>query len=546
MRNNKKSALSLLENAGDESINRMAEHYTAASEKDKERIYRISEKMYKRKKNKADNSTVRGVERYNRPKWYKPFMTAAACFVLVGALAGGGVLLLHSTRNIVPQNENPDTANTETTAPTGTTEQTQKQYRELQLHEIIYADSDEEADELAQSHMIECNFDERYGVDVDHYVEQLKNADDLNTLENKSYIYHMMINSIDYYDTVQGSGTYYKGVWDTHDEEGGNAELEFVIDLKNKTRYSKCTEKDGTVYQRYFSDHTEYDFVDYGHISPYYTVDYHYFDENEKYAEDNYRLIKDNNSEYEYYYVKSRQCWYIGFDEESNMVYPYQADYNLLDFDKWKISSLEEYNGRECAVISGTTDSVRGLYPTFPENLEFKMYVDIRTGIMMNYSEYYSDKWNVIMKIDNIEIDAPCEVVLPDLSKYEHNKKSIGTSNNQRIGDIIIPFDEIAYPVNENEQTYGTIEEYYALEKELSSKGIQNYYLPDLLKIMGDNGKEGYVRTNECMFYAGSGYINNPVPVMEGSPVLPKKDYILKVYDVDGLTQVDTYTLIPG
>ena len=558
MKTDRKTDLSLLENAEDGTLNRMTECYAAASDKDKERIYRISEKMYKRKLNtynRKNKGIVKGVERYNCPKWYKAVMTAAACLVLAGGIAGGGILLFNSSKNVVPQTENENTTNTDisqTTEVTTTAEETEptQKFRELQLHEVQYADSEEEAEELVNQHMIECKFDERYGVDVEHYVEQLRNSDDLNTLENKSYIYHMMLNSIDYYSTVQGSGT-------SHGKK-----FEFKADLVNHKMYSKQIDESdyGTIFrEEYFLDEFLYELSSNnssGGVSSYkkkFLYNY-YEDYGECYSEDNYRRVYLTYPESEYiddsdYCSFGDRKYQFYALAESTLIYPdiYALD-KLWDFDSWKINLIEEYNGRECALISGTHKDVM-----------FKMYIDIQTGIMMYYFEDIPAFGGITMNIDKLEVDSPCEITLPDLDGCLYLKDVEG-------GDTIyatIPFNRLEYPVNENDQTYGSIADYEKLKSKIKSHesmnyenpqtifepgGIRNAYFPDLFKVIGDNGKEGYVLTQKCLHSAGlSTYINHPLAVTgyKLEPIEPDTpEFVLEVYESDGITQVDTYTLV--
>ena len=537
MNNKDKDLLSLLENADDRSIEKMAERYIAASEKDKERIYRISEKMYKRKSKinyNAEENTVSGVERYRRPKWYKTFASAAACFVLVGALAGAGVLIFKSTKNIVPatSNEEQTDTNTNTTEITEdvTETTTHPQFRELPLHEVYSADSIEEADKMAESHQLECSFNDRWGIDVEHYAEQLRNSDDLNTLENKSFIYHMMLNSVDYVETMQGHYT--------DDDE----EVYFKYDLKNMSFYNKTVFSNGFENESYIIDNQNYLLQKNRDNQPFYqTYTAVPYETVYSYPDDNYRKILvdskqvlengwDGSFDGEYLRKNDARLRYSGCLDNSES---YAID-KLYDFDRWHIDRIEDFHGRECAVLCGTyTHNIR------KEDIEFTIYVDISTGILMyyNYADDLQADYKYEMVIDSLETNTDIDISLPDLSGYKRMKNILCKNSIE-----LIPFDELYYPVNENGMTYGKMEDAANAEYTVAEYNETLNYLPDLIKVTGDNGIEGYVDSELCV-YNSKQYTNNPVDdewLQESSGA----NNVLTVYAVDGVTKVDTLTLV--
>jgi hypothetical protein len=86
----KKNDLDILKNADDDIIEELVP-FTNDNEKTKKRVFEMSEKKYNSKMEKAGRSTGNsndtmtfGVEKYSRPKWYKPLCTAAAIVVLLG------------------------------------------------------------------------------------------------------------------------------------------------------------------------------------------------------------------------------------------------------------------------------------------------------------------------------------------------------------------------------------------------------------------------------------------------------------------------------
>ena len=487
MKNNEKPDLSLLENADDEALEMMAD-YSAAGERDKERIYRITEKMYKRKSNmnSSEETTVSGVERYSRPKWYKSAMTAAAVAVLVGALSVGGAMMFNSTKKIVPQTEYEDTTVTETVTETTTeeyTEPTPHPLRELQLHEVYTVGSLQEAEELYTSRMAEYSYDERPRVDVEHYVDMLKNAEDMNNLELKSYICHLMLNSIDYFDTVQGQMTY------------DDRAIEFKDDLLERKAYQKQLET-----ENYYCDGNYYQFMSRKDgISQYLLEENADRGASDCYSDDNYRrIIIDSNDHGCASYRNSP----VIFWSEETAIFPQAIAMSFLwDFNLWHIDSIEEYNGRECALISGVREN--GVN-------NFTMYIDIQTGIMMKL-----DEDNSHINIEEIAVDMPCDIELPDLSGCKRIKYLMGQNGSDEV-----PYDMPDYPSNKSGQLYGDIYDDGDFR-----------FIPDLVAVTGDNGVSGYLMKNDWLI------------AVAGEEVLYYEPaYPMPVFDSDGMTQVDVYS----
>ncbi|MCR4887898.1 MAG: hypothetical protein K5979_01785 [Ruminococcus sp.] len=86
----KKNDLDILKNADDDIIEELVP-FTNDNEETKKRVFEMSEKKYNSKMEKAGRSTGNsndtmtfGVEKYSRPKWYKPLCTAAAIVLLLG------------------------------------------------------------------------------------------------------------------------------------------------------------------------------------------------------------------------------------------------------------------------------------------------------------------------------------------------------------------------------------------------------------------------------------------------------------------------------
>ena len=94
-----KEEFNIFENADDEIISEISEQFQA-DKNEREKIFRMSEDMYKRKLNKKEHEeiTVSGVEHY-KPVWYKSVAAAVTGFLVVGAFIGAGWVMVDSNRN---------------------------------------------------------------------------------------------------------------------------------------------------------------------------------------------------------------------------------------------------------------------------------------------------------------------------------------------------------------------------------------------------------------------------------------------------------------
>lgn len=96
-----------LGNANDRIIEEISKNCSPLGKSEKNRIFSMIEKEYNKRVDSDTEFTpayeVKGVERYMRPKWYKPVCTAAISLVVIGGIAGSVAL----TRNL--RNKQPDT-----------------------------------------------------------------------------------------------------------------------------------------------------------------------------------------------------------------------------------------------------------------------------------------------------------------------------------------------------------------------------------------------------------------------------------------------------
>lgn len=118
----------------DQTIEIVAEEVPMLSDEDKERIFKLCERkmdMKMNKDNKKDNikrtvyensDSVKGVEKYNKPSWYRPVMSVAASLLVVAGI-GGAVMISRQQKpdDIITDVTEPSTSTSATDAVTETT-----------------------------------------------------------------------------------------------------------------------------------------------------------------------------------------------------------------------------------------------------------------------------------------------------------------------------------------------------------------------------------------------------------------------------------------
>ena len=250
---------------------------------------------------------------------------------------------------------------------------TEPAFAELKLHEaekrIV---SWEEEDQLLND--ARTRYAERNGpvlIDTQKYISKYFASDadaDLNALEAKSYIYHMMLNSIDYFRSAEGEMTY--GL------NEGKMDIRFQTDDASRLSYESESADGVPTAERYYA----------GSESMLYNVDLRTnrytasicADGDDFIMSDNERcmLLTDGTGISN---GRDDPTW-LGIPSNSCLFPQSFAMSRLSDFDMWSMTGTEERLGFQCAVIEGT----RG-------DRSFRMIVAVDTGIMLRYEEYYAD-----------------------------------------------------------------------------------------------------------------------------------------------------------
>ncbi|MDE7364335.1 MAG: hypothetical protein K2N27_05545 [Ruminococcus sp.] len=270
----------------------------------------------------------------------------------------------------------------ETSVPTE--DEVTQQFRELELHEDskrVY-DTFDEVHEIIQKAQQEYETNGAWLIDREKYMPYFSDSEMINSLESKSYIYHMMLNSVDYFNTAKGTMIY----------EGMG--IEFQTNIAEKYAY----EKENNCYSYYYYDEKLY------HVS----------DDNRTYyisfggqksgfsMSNNDRLVTASDDGYDVA-IQRHDMTNLVIAGNSCLLPQSMAMSRLSMFDAWDIVSTENILGFDCAVIEGT----------HADN-SFRMWIDIAHGILMKYAE--NDE--VKIETTSLELDGEVEKKVFDATGY--------------------------------------------------------------------------------------------------------------------------------
>lgn len=279
------------------------------------------------------------------------------------------------------------------------------EFGELQLHQVPVFANDDEANALLD----EINYGWMNGtfqfkkVDTEKYTQQIWNAasfDELNTLENKSYVYHVLMNSYRYFDTAEVSytinGQSTEKTWTTNrheivDNRANYFRVDTTVDTGTQPVSDSACYNQGILTK---ADNFERTFT---------TCDSSNLDYEFNYVPDNYRTFE---------YMGSDPGWaVICFPStlgsiEYDCLYTYPGNWYI--FENWYIEGVEEILGRQCVAVRTE------------ENGYFKeMLMDLRTGIIMRYTEDFDNSTEVhMMSVNSINLNMPVEHTDIDLTGY--------------------------------------------------------------------------------------------------------------------------------
>ncbi len=111
------------------------------------------------------------------------------------------------------------------------------------------------------------------------------------------------------------------------------------------------------------------------------------------------------------------------------------------------------------------------------------------------------------------------------------SKKDTAIYSDAKMTKNVVQEEPNVYRTNSSGETYGS-----------SANALYIEDFPDLMAVIGDNGKEGYVRTIDMIGEAPASP-EEALKIQENSARRGNPPTIINVYDSDGKTVIDTYTM---
>lgn len=250
------------------------------------------------------------------------------------------------------------------------------------------------------------------------------NAGDIKFETVKDEIWHKMLNTSDYYDSVSGKMLYSDGV-------GEVLCIDYQSDLNNSRAYTSVSEV-SVSNTAYAVDGNTLNYVDSnGSITEVFTDSdaMVYLNNTDKTVErcessvcsrrndgsidDSMRVVEEEDGTLGYYYRANVTNTYLA----SASLLPQEMTFGFLtDFDAWDVDGIEEYAGRECYVVSGKADENYGQKLGVEK---FTFYIDRETGVLLKYvgcDESQNIRSYIIT--ENISFDNIQTVYKPDTTGY--------------------------------------------------------------------------------------------------------------------------------
>lgn len=229
------------------------------------------------------------------------------------------------------------------------------------------------------------------------YVAVAKNSA-FDSTETKSYIYHMMLNSVDYFNTAEGSMTYAMNM-------NCPVSIDFQTDIEKQTAYESESQNGKKITEVYVADGMEYvvdsDNLTYDSSSKGIPIEFC--------ISDNDRVI--SLDEGETLAVNRNDITNLGISGNSCLFPQSYAMSHLVDFSAWEISAREMVLGRECVLINGI----------YKDN-QFKMYVDLNTGILLKYEKFNAnDELTGYVEANSIFVDE--EININEFNALNYRKR---------------------------------------------------------------------------------------------------------------------------
>lgn len=210
--------------------------------------------------------------------------------------------------------------------------------------------------------------------------------------DNKQELFDMMLNTIDYYNTISGKFIDATLI-------GEEKTIDFMVDIPNQTCYESYNSDEVSLERYYLKDNEQ--LMQYDNSSKNYSIgsmdinprEIGCLDDKERKS-----IADDGNPSYLY------RGQPAGTSFCNACIQPQELTFGFLsDFSLWDITGHENYLNRDCYVIEGTS---QGGYNQKLNTYTFKMLVDTNTGVLLNL-EGYDDNGNlsIWLKVLEISID---------------------------------------------------------------------------------------------------------------------------------------------
>ncbi len=259
---------------------------------------------------------------------------------------------------------------------------------------------------------------------------EVQTVTDISTEPLKEYsdqemVWHKMLNSIDYYDSISGTTVYNVGR-----DVNNCVVVDFESDVVSGKAYANVSQVNANEPYKLLNTTNS--------LKNNITV---ISDGKDVYELDNINRTYDLKNGYaftreETSVIPDDERYWIDENGDSCCIYRSNAtniDYAkrcvfsqemaigyLYDFDLWTVDEIGEYNGRKCYIVSGKPDEEYGAKLNVDN---FTFYVDYETGVLLKYEGYSSD--GVItdfLYTDNIEVNkgisSDITAITADLSGY--------------------------------------------------------------------------------------------------------------------------------
>lgn len=201
------------------------------------------------------------------------------------------------------------------------------------------------------------------------------NQDLISNLNDKEKIHYKLLNSIDYFKSVEGEIHSFGTSFD-------NVDIKYIIDKDNNRSvvYSKSKDNDlKTVYNNFKCVELDFDNKEYRNIVVGDTAESMMEKDKLKELKPGQRYNSDGS-------LISRSSNILGRTDISIYSLSILSDY-MKDYDKWSINGSEMFIGRNCTKIEGIRHGVE----TRSKAEKYIALIDTETGIVLKYDEMNSD-----------------------------------------------------------------------------------------------------------------------------------------------------------